>query len=50
MSNWQWTSIGSDNGLVPNSRQAIIWTNADPKYSLLMRGIKKENPQIFFNE
>ena len=22
--------IGSDNGLVPNRRQAIIWTNADP--------------------
>ena len=21
---------GSDNGLVPNRRQAIIWTNADP--------------------
>ena len=24
---WQWYSIGSDNGLVPNRRQAIIWTN-----------------------
>ena len=23
-------SIGSDNGLAPNRRQAIIWTNADP--------------------
>ena len=23
-------SIGSDNGLVPYRRQAIIWTNADP--------------------
>ena len=28
-SNWQWSSIGLDNGLVPNRRQAIIWTNAD---------------------
>ena len=25
-------SIGSDNGLAPNRRQAIIWTNADPIY------------------
>ena len=24
------TSIGSDNSLVPNRRQAIIWNNADP--------------------
>ena len=30
MSNWQWSSIGLDNGLAPNRRQAIIWTNADP--------------------
>ena len=26
-SNWQSGSIGSDNGLVPNGRQAIIWSN-----------------------
>ena len=30
MSNWQYGSIGWDNSLVPNRRQAIIWTNADP--------------------
>ena len=24
---WQYSSIGSDNGLVPVRRQAIIWTN-----------------------
>ena len=24
------SSIGLDNGLVPNRRQAITWTNADP--------------------
>ena len=24
-----YSSIGSDNGLVPNRRQAIIWINAD---------------------
>ena len=29
-SNWQYVSIDSDNGLVLNWRQAIIWTNADP--------------------
>ena len=26
-SNEQYSSIGSDNGLVPSMRQAIIWTN-----------------------
>ena len=26
-SNWQHSIIGSDNGLAPNRRQAIIWTN-----------------------
>ena len=29
-SNWQYPSISLDNGLTPNRRQAIIWTNADP--------------------
>ena len=24
---WQYSSIGSDNGLAPNRRQAIIWAN-----------------------
>ena len=27
---WQYSSIGSDNGLAQNKRQAIIWSNADP--------------------
>ena len=27
-SNQQYPSIGSDNGLVPTRRQAIIWTNS----------------------
>ena len=26
-SNWQYSSIGLDNGLAPNKWQAIIWTN-----------------------
>ena len=25
--NWQYGNIGSDNGLAPNRRQAIIWDN-----------------------
>ena len=25
---WLFENIGSDNGLSPNRRQAIIWTNA----------------------
>ena len=29
-SNWQYSSIGLDNGLAPNRQQAIILTNADP--------------------
>ena len=29
-SNLQHHSIGLDNGLAPNRRQAVIWTNADP--------------------
>ena len=31
-SNWQYDSIGSDNGLAPNRRQAIIWTNVGMLY------------------
>ena len=30
VSNLQQSTIGLDNGLTPNRRQAIIWTNADP--------------------
>ena len=29
VSNWQYSIIGSDNGLAPARRQAIIWTNDD---------------------
>ena len=31
-SNWQCGSIGSDSGLAPNRRQAIIWTNVGMLY------------------
>ena len=29
-----WAIIGSDNGLAPSKRQAIIWTNDDLTYHL----------------
>ena len=29
-SNWQWPSIGLDNGLASKRRHAIIWTNITP--------------------
>ena len=32
-SNSQYPSIGSDNGLAPIRRRAIIWTNVDPVHS-----------------
>ena len=34
-SNQWYSSIDSDNGLVPTRRQAIIWTNADPVHRRL---------------
>ena len=30
--NWQYAGIGSDNGLTPKRRQAIIWTNGSLVY------------------
>ena len=33
-SNWQWVSIGSDNGLAPFKHHAIIWTNVKPDIRL----------------
>ena len=30
-----WTDTGSDNGLVPTRRQAIIWTNDGPELVIL---------------
>ena len=36
-SNWQYPSSGSGNGLTPNRRQAIIWTNADPIHICVTR-------------
>ena len=29
-SNWQYPGVGLDEGLAPNRRQGIIWTNSDP--------------------
>ena len=33
-SNWQYPSIGLDNGLVPYRRHAISWTNTDPLFPI----------------
>ena len=30
MDHWQWSSIGSDNGLAPTRRQAVTWRNDGP--------------------
>ena len=43
MSSWQYFSIGSDNGLAPNRRKAIIWT-----YDVL--GCRCLNASLSFNE
>ena len=40
-SNRQWPSIGLDNSLVPNRRQAIIWTNADPIHWIIYVTIRE---------
>ena len=42
-SNWQYPSIGSDNGLAPNRRQAIIWM----KEGL---GCRRRNASLGVNE
>ena len=36
-SNLNYSSIGSDNGLAPTRRQAIIWTNDDKLTDAYMR-------------
>ena len=36
-SNWQYNCTGSDKGLAPNSRQAIIWNNDDKFADAYMR-------------
>ena len=35
-SNWQYGNIASDNGLVPNRQQAIMWRNLGMFYSAYM--------------
>ena len=42
----RWTIIGSDNGLSPGRRQAIIWSNAE----LLLNGPLGTNFSEFFNQ
>ena len=42
--NWQQPSIGLDNGLAPNRRQAIIWANADPIYWHIYAALGGDDP------
>ena len=45
--NWKSSSIGLDNGLAPNKRQAIIWTNADPINWRIYATLGDELTQMF---
>ena len=36
-SKWQYISIGSGNGLVPNKQQAVTWTYVDPVNTLRLK-------------
>ena len=48
VSNWQWTSMVSDNGLVPNRRQAIIGTNVDPIHWRICAALGDElKPRVY---
>ena len=42
MDNWQYPSIGLENGLAPNRQQAIIWTNADPIHGCIYAALGGE--------
>ena len=37
-------STGLDNGLAPNKRQAIIWTNADPVHWRIYAALGGKDP------
>ena len=41
-------SIGLDNGLAPNRRQAIIWTNADPVHWRIYAALGGDEYQVRF--
>ena len=39
ISNYQYSSVGSDNGLAPIKRQAIIWASDGPAYSCIFASL-----------
>ena len=45
-----YVNIGSDNGLAPVRRQAIIWTNAGLLSIEPLRTISNQNTKFFINE
>ena len=46
--NWQWYSIGSGNGLMPNGRQAITWTYADPVHCCVYAALGVDELTLFY--
>ena len=40
---WQQVSTGSGNGLAPNRRQAIIWTNDDTVHWRIYAALREED-------
>ena len=44
---WQYSSTGSDNGMAPNRRQAIIWINADPIHWRIYAAIGEDELILF---
>ena len=46
--NWQQASISSGNGLAPNRRQAIIWTNADPIHWSIYAALGRDESKILY--
>ena len=47
-SNWQYVSIGSDNGSAPSRRQAIIWTNTDPFHRRIYAALGGDELIIYY--
>ena len=46
----QYVSVGSSNGLAPNRRQAVIWTNADPVHQRINAALGGDELRFPCNE
>ena len=47
-SDWQYSSIGWNNGITLNRRQAIIWTNADPVHWRIYAVLSGDELNVLF--